>query len=81
MIPGHINGANARLGAPNGMNDCIGLFVRVDQHQSGAALLSSVWHPTPDELAAIVAGAPILLTIYGSNHPPVQLGVSEVPAE
>lgn len=35
--------------------------------------MQSAWLPTPEELAAIVAGAPIILTVMGKGHPPVML--------
>lgn len=37
------------------------------------------WFPTPDELAAINAGAPIHLTILGTVPPPVMMGVGDRP--
>lgn len=43
------------------------------------AAMQSAWFPTPDELVAIAAGAPIILTVVGSAHPPVMLGTGEVP--
>lgn len=39
----------------------------------------TAWMPTPDELAALNAGAPIHLRIFGTAHPPVMLGVGEIP--
>jgi hypothetical protein len=37
------------------------------------------WKPTPEELAAILAGAPIQVRISGTQHPPIMLGVGDVP--
>lgn len=37
----------------------------------------SAWLPTPAELAALNAGAPVYLFIYGSGHPPVYVGVKQ----
>lgn len=39
----------------------------------------TAWFPTPDELAALNAGAPIHLRVVGTAHPPVMLGVGELP--
>jgi len=39
----------------------------------------TAWFPTPDELVAINAGAPIHLRVVGIGHPPVMLGVGETP--
>lgn len=41
--------------------------------------MESAWLPTPDEIAAINAGAPIILRILGNVPPPVMLYVGEVP--
>jgi hypothetical protein len=37
--------------------------------------LVSYWQPTPEELDAIKAGAPIMLWIHSAVHPVVSLGV------
>lgn len=37
----------------------------------------SAWIPTPEEVAAINAGAPVYLCIYGDKHPPVYVGVKQ----
>lgn len=42
--------------------------------------MTTAWFPTPDELAALNAGAPIHLTLIGPGHPPVMMSVGEVPA-
>ena len=41
----------------------------------------TAWFPTPDELKALNAGAPIHLTVVGRGHPRVMLGVGELPQE
>ena len=41
--------------------------------------METAWLPTPDEIAAIAAGAPVILRILGVNHPPVMLYIGEVP--
>lgn len=41
--------------------------------------MRSSWQPTPAEIAAINAGAPIHLVILGTAHPPVMLGVGDAP--
>lgn len=35
----------------------------------------SAWQPTPDELAALNAGAPIYLSIFNGPYPPDTIGV------
>lgn len=84
MIPGRIEGANCTLGAPGNWDktrdgNCLSLSIRAEPAESGALLMSSVWFPTPEELAAIAAGAPVKLQVYGTGHPPVMLGVGDVP--
>ena len=37
----------------------------------------TAWIPTPDELAALNAGAPVYLTVWGNGHPPVYVGVKQ----
>ncbi|RWX59792.1 hypothetical protein [Mesorhizobium sp. M2A.F.Ca.ET.039.01.1.1] len=41
--------------------------------------MESAWFPTPQELAALNAGAPIILRVVGRAHPPVMLEAGEVP--
>lgn len=43
--------------------------------------METAWHPTPDEIARIVAGAPVVLRVLGDQHPPVSVDVGEVPGE
>jgi hypothetical protein len=39
----------------------------------------TAWFPTPEEIAKIVAGAPVHLRVLGDVHPPVMLDVGEPP--
>jgi hypothetical protein len=41
-------------------------------------VMKSVWVPTPEERAALAAGANIALVIVGVAHPPVQLTLADV---
>jgi hypothetical protein len=43
--------------------------------------METAWLPTPEEIAAIVAGAPVLLRILGNEHPPVLVYVGETPRQ
>lgn len=43
-------------------------------------VMVTAWEPTPDEIAKIVAGAPIHLKVLGTSHPPVMMEVGEPPA-
>lgn len=41
--------------------------------------METAWLPTPAEIAAIAAGAPVILRVLGTAHPPVMLDVGEIP--
>jgi hypothetical protein len=75
MLINAIEGATRRIGKSQGYN---GLPLRDEIGHFGPQMVSS-WQPTPAEIAAIVAGAPIHLTVLGSAHPPVLLAVGEIP--
>jgi hypothetical protein len=45
----------------------------------GTPAMETAWLPTPDEIAAIVQGAPIILRVLGTQHPPVMIEVGKVP--
>ena len=45
----------------------------------GTPCMTTAWLPTPDEIARIVAGAPVHLRIMGTAHPPVMVEVGETP--
>lgn len=40
-------------------------------------VMFTVWHPTPEELAALNRGGCVVLGIMGTQHPPVIMDVSE----
>jgi hypothetical protein len=65
---------NFTFGPPDGMENCQPLSVtRVDY--DGVLASQSYWRPEAAELAAIAAGKPIILTVYGRGHPPLWIGV------
>lgn len=41
----------------------------------------TAWYPTPEEIAAIAAGAPVHLRILGVQHPPVTIEVGPQPTD
>ncbi len=86
MMVGRIAGATRNLGAPPGWERdkhgaCGGLPIRDEMHSPGLPRMVSAWIPTPGELAALQAGAPIYLHVIGATHPPVWVGVGLPPAE
>lgn len=81
MQIGRIPGATRVIGKSQGY---LGLPRRdevIDDAVNGRATPSMVtaWLPTPEELAALNAGAAIHLRILGTAHPPVMLSVGEPP--
>lgn len=81
MIIGRIPGATRVLGKSQGY---LGLPVRdVTLHCSVGGpetpAMETAWEPTPHEIARIVAGAPIILRVLGTGHPPVMLDVGDPP--
>lgn len=78
MHIGRIEGATRVLGKSQGY---LGLPLRdelVNCSVNGDTTPSTVtaWLPTPEELAALNAGAAIHVRILGTNHPPIMLSVS-----
>lgn len=78
MILLRIEGATHVLGPPRNWNaerdgDCGEMAVRV-VNTAGPPRFESAWEPTPDELAALNAGAPVILSVVG-GQPPVYLYV------
>ncbi len=71
-----IDGATRVLGKDQGYRP---LYVRDELAAYGPQMVSS-WQPTPAERELIAAGAPILLTVLGTAHPPVLLEVGLPPA-
>lgn len=76
MIPNAIEGTTRRIGKSQGY---IGLCIRDVTYPDGTPAMVSSWQPTPAEVARIQQGAPILLMILGTAHPPVMLEAGEIP--
>lgn len=45
----------------------------------GVPSMVTAWHPTPKELEALNAGAPVHVRLIGDAHPPIMVEVGEVP--
>lgn len=81
MLIGRIEGATRTIGKSQGY---LGLPIR-DQtvdcpvNGPGTPEMVTAWLPTPDELAAINAGAAIHVRILGCRHPPIMLEVGPRP--
>lgn len=81
MMIAMIPGATRVLGKSQGY---LGLPVR-DQidHDAATGLntpsMTTAWTPTPDELAALNAGASVYVSLLGTAHPPIYVSVGEAP--
>ena len=81
MQIGRISNATRVLGKSQGY---LGLPIRdelINCSVNGEATPSMVtaWFPTPKELAALNAGAPVHVRILGVVHPPILVEVGEAP--
>ena len=50
-----------------------------DEEIEGVNHMTSVWEPTPKEIADLANGGAVRLTILGTGHPPVQLTTQSAP--
>lgn len=81
MQIGRIEGATRVLGKSQGY---MGLPVRDEViactvNGAGQPCMVTAWLPTPDEISAIVAGAPVHVRILGTAHPPILVEVGAPP--
>lgn len=74
MQPGAIRDSNFTYTAPPGMDNCADLHVKVEAIDN-CRVMTSAWFPTPEELERLNKGEPVLLSVWGFQHPPVGLGV------
>lgn len=67
--------SNMTFNKPTSMDDseCLPLSVYVGEDKDGNPYINSVWMPSKEDLEAINAGRPIVLTILGTGMPPVSL--------
>jgi hypothetical protein len=83
MILRLIEGATRILGRSQGY---LGLplrdeLINCSVDGPGTPSMVTAWEPTPAELALLNAGAPVLLRVLGTGHPPVMLTVGEAPTD
>lgn len=83
MRIGRIDNATRVLGAPldwdvTKYGPCGSLPIR-DEKTAQGSLMWSAWFLAEDEIAALVAGAPLYLGVVGDIHPPVCMNVGPVP--
>lgn len=75
MIPNSPSGTTRRIGKSQGY---AGLSV-ADVEHNGVPMMLTSWSPSPRELRALIAGAPVYLWIIGHAHPPVMVEVGPEP--
>lgn len=81
MQIGRIEGCTRVLGKAQGY---LGLPLRDEVVKDTATgqdmhMMVTAWFPTPDELTALMAGAPVHMRIAGQVHPPCLLTVGDIP--
>lgn len=67
--------ANMTFNKPVSMDDseCLPLRVYAGTDGNGNPFINSVWQPSKEDIEAINAGRPVVLTILGTGMPPVSL--------
>ena len=81
MQIGHIEGATRVIGKSQGY---LGLPIRdvainCSVNGEGTPAMVTAWHPTPDELEALMNGAAVYVQLLGKAHPPIMVGVGPEP--
>lgn len=81
MQIGRVKDATRVLGKSQGY---MGLPIRDDLVActvggAGTPVMTTAWHPTPKEIEAINAGAPVHVRIVGTAHPPIMVEVGDIP--
>jgi hypothetical protein len=76
--------ATRKFGPPAGWTpekdgECGTLEIADVEDAHGHPFMESLWRPDPEELAALNAGAAIVLGISGRTHPVVYVGVTAAP--
>jgi hypothetical protein len=79
MKPIQTDRTNVLLGAPKDWDaardgEYIGLPVHLDVENR---LFHSFWQPSEQDIADILAGMPVRLTVFGGSHPPVAIAVTD----
>jgi len=76
MLPLRIVNATRILAESQDEYYCLAIL---DEECNGFPAMTSVWEPTPKELADLVAGGAVRLTILGTQHPPVMITTQGPP--
>ncbi len=83
MLGARIEGATRVIGEAQGYD---GLAIRDERinctvNGPDTHAMTTAWTPTPEELAALVAGASVHVCILGTAHPPIIVAVGPAPEQ
>ena len=75
MRPIEFEASNIVFGKPESMTDeqCFSIEAYKGIDDNGFTYINTVWMPSKEDIEAINAGRPIILSIYGEGMPPVNL--------
>lgn len=81
MLIGHIEGATRVIGKSQGYNGLpvCDVTLNCPVNGEGTPAMVTAWHPTPDELVALMNGAAVHVQLLGQSHPPIMVGVGPEP--
>lgn len=79
MNPTHIPNANRQLGPPRDWDAERNGPCEVLELLDTGEFFQSAWVPDSQELACIQAGAPVVVTVWGRQHPPIGVAVMPKP--
>ncbi|WP_299647903.1 hypothetical protein [uncultured Jannaschia sp.] len=77
MLPLRISNATRILAETQ--DEYFALAILDEVAEDGTPMMTSVWEPTPAEVAHLVGGGSVRLTICGTVHPPVILTTQPAP--
>lgn len=75
MKPVIFPNADVVLKGPADMPECGDLTAFIEHDENGTQYLMSVWRPSIAEIRALTKGGRFVLSICGTIHPPVAIGV------
>lgn len=70
---------NVIFGAPADWDESQGECVGLPVTRAEDGVLHSFWQPSETDIANILAGMPIRLSVFSSAHPPVAINVTDQP--
>lgn len=77
MLPLRISNATRIMAETQ--DEYFAIAIRYEVLPDGSPCMTSVWEPTPAELAMLNAGGAVVLRILGRSFPPVMLDTQPAP--